>query len=444
MKQEIPVGCLPFVLLMALVFFGIAEQKLNRVELMESKGILTDVLITDKWDVCEQKTCTHYFSYNYRIEDHTYIIRAEEIRNYSLYKDYEIGDTAAMRYSPTNIHNTLLVGNNYGHPWMFVIAYMFLGGFGAGIVTLESPYYWHFSVKGKLFLTTKSAILWSIGLAICLGLLSLSEPWRLGLFLILLSATALYLFIQIQSVHSLKNTIVYTQNRSPRAIRAAKKNRNVTSQDMTKQLRELGFEPMGETRIEKLDKQNQYDTQWIYRNESGFITAEFTRQSIDRINFVSRFGKQTIVETSYPDGDWFDEPHYRCRFSNLNMKDAFRSHLEAMNDFQAQIWQPTAIQDMWDIVQWDDIWRDRYAPFKFQREIKRQQRRLVYAVGMLAYWVACLYIVAAGSPSIAHWTLVAGFVGMFIGDVASANVWFPRRKKELDEPKIKNEDVMLS
>ncbi len=152
-------------------------------------------------------------------------------------------------------------------------------------------------------------------------------------------------------------------------------------------LQGLGFRRLGETST-PLPIRLRQATSWLFVDADGTTHAEAAPMGkLAVVGLVTAYGDEAAVETLCPIGERIDDPDYRSHTVTASIEAAYRHHAKQAADFATAHGAPRRIENMGDALQWDAVFRRRYA--------RRRGHRLYLA--NLAYLGASLYAAVAAA-----------------------------------------------
>ncbi len=128
---------------------------------------------------------------------------------------------------------------------------------------------------------------------------------------------------------------------------------------------EQGFQRLGEI-YTRMPLAMSPGPTWIFIDSTKTTQAEIA-EITPGAYFTTVFTDGSLVETGYPQGENITAPNLLSHTVTTSVEDAFHLHVQNVQDFQARHGKPLMIQTMKEFLEWDKIYRTRYAKAKMLR-----------------------------------------------------------------------------
>jgi hypothetical protein len=154
---------------------------------------------------------------------------------------------------------------------------------------------------------------------------------------------------------------------------------SAASQNVVAQLEKMGFTRMGETG-ETIPGHGEGFT-WLLGNPDRTITVEVVDRQDGLCQFTTVFEDQAVIETSYPIGEHINKPNYYSRKNTTGLPQTYKAHVEEAKALIPQHGRPKSTPSIAAILEWDEIYRERYVRYKITN--RNSRRSLLISIGII-------------------------------------------------------------
>lgn len=165
-----------------------------------------------------------------------------------------------------------------------------------------------------------------------------------------------------------------------------------SSQFAADTLKSLGFQRIGERRIDLLGGQGK--TIWLFSTPDFIIQGRIVRDKIPpntAVSFTSYVGEKGLLETIYPypgfRAKWIEKEGHSVNYNFENIEGAYRLHVSKMAEFEQKNGKAVQIKRIHDLEYWDRVYDQNYKrdSFKFHWDYVGMSLFL-FVLGILLIW----------------------------------------------------------
>ena len=135
-------------------------------------------------------------------------------------------------------------------------------------------------------------------------------------------------------------------------------------------LSRLGFVRLGEIGLKVPWHSIQYER--VFCSPDHSIIAEATEIMPNMVQFSTTFHDGAVVETVYPMGENINTTDFVSHTITSNVETAYQHHCQLISESSKKHSDPVRMPTIAELLQWEIVYRERYALRKFRRSIGTQ------------------------------------------------------------------------
>lgn len=417
---RIPVAWLRPIGLFLLIFgspmwFYLGWKDYSEQKAFLDEGEVTSVTILEVEERCAKFTyvifsytdCAYLATYQYEVNNTPYLAEDEKLQKQKTVEFYRNKSQGEIYYLPDTPSKSLLTENRIPSWQYFSMVLQWAGT--SGLIGA-----WKFNKRGMRRTRLENLFFFSVPLiayfTVAVFILSVDRlkdnfmEQAIAIFVVVIGIIFLAALVPIAALQTFQKNILRAQSS------------NVTSKNimMPTNIRPLwdSIRGLGFTRLCEISKEVQgagAQFQRFFSSPDGRVTALIIDKS-GMVGFLSFFGEETILQTTFPLGQNLDAPHYRSRFCEESVEIAYQFHLNEVLEFEQKYGKPLLIENIGHIIHWDKIDNQKHSTPQL-KIIKKQIFMDMIGVGILLLFLGSYFLVKDRmSDEVLRTYLLVGFL----------------------------------